>query len=165
MGARELAAQLVHEAGLVGVERRPREPQDQTGSVLGPILGERDQKLRDHGARVVVEPAEEAEVEQGEPPVLGQEDVAAVRVGVVDAFTRNLVDIRAEELSRKRLGSFLLETVPGAELLALDPLDDEDLLGHIGPHDSRHDQVLVAIDEPTDQLGVRSLLAKIELGA
>ena len=71
--ARELAAQLVHEAGLVGVERRPREPQDQTGGVLGPILGEREQKLRDHGARVVVEPAEEAEVEQGEPPVLGQE--------------------------------------------------------------------------------------------
>jgi len=29
---------------------------------------EREQKLRDHGARVVVEPAEEAEVEQGEPP-------------------------------------------------------------------------------------------------
>ena len=51
--------------------------------------------------RVLIEPAEQAEVDEREPPVLGQQHVAMVRVGVVDALERHLADVEAEELARE----------------------------------------------------------------
>ena len=67
--ARQLPAQLVDEARLVGVERREREAEDQVGDVLGAVLRDGEQQQREAAARVVVEAAEQAEVEQREPAV------------------------------------------------------------------------------------------------
>ena len=62
--ARELPPQLVLEARLVGLERRQREAEDQVGDVVGAVLRERQQEQAERPPRVVVEPAEQAEVEQ-----------------------------------------------------------------------------------------------------
>jgi hypothetical protein len=42
-----------------------------------------------------------AEVEEREAPVIGQEHVPAVRVGVVDALHHDLEHVGAEELARQ----------------------------------------------------------------
>ena len=51
-------------------------------------MGEREQEQRQCRSRLVVEPAEEPVVEQREPAVVGEQDVPAMRVGVVDAGLR-----------------------------------------------------------------------------
>ena len=56
--------------GLVGGERRQREPENQVGDVVGAVLREREQQQAERPPRVVVEPAEQAEVEQREPAVV-----------------------------------------------------------------------------------------------
>ena len=161
----QLAPQLVHESRLVRVECRHGDPQDQRRGVLGSVLRDCEQELGDHGSRVVVQAPEEAEVEEREPSILGEEDVAAVWVGVVDALARHLVYVRPEELPGEELCALRLEPVVGAELLAVNPLQDEHVLCHVRTDDCGHDQVVVLLDEPCDQLGVRRLLLEVELGA
>ena len=75
--------------------------------------------------RVVVEAAEQAEVEEREPAVGREEDVPRVRVGVVHAFDDDLEDVRAEELARELACDFRRECVPRLDLLALDVLEHE----------------------------------------
>ena len=82
-------------------ERGQREAEDQIRDVVGAVLREREQEQPERAPRVVVEPAEEAEVEQAEPAVRGQKDVSPVRVGVVDAVHGDLLDVGAEELARE----------------------------------------------------------------
>src|SRR5919204_1215365 len=115
--------------------------------------------------RVVVQPAEQTEVEQDEPAVGREQDVPAVRVGVVDAVYGHLVDVGAEELARELSGLLGREAVVGADLHAVDPLQHHSLLGHVRPDHLRHDEALVVGDEARDQLGVVRLLEKVELGA
>ena len=55
-------------------------------------------------------------------PSGGEQDVAAVRVGVVDAVHRDLLDVGAEELAREHRGPLGLEAVVGDDPLAVDPL-------------------------------------------
>ena len=163
--AGELPPQLVLEARLVGVERRQREAEDQVGDVVGAVLREREQEQPERPPRVVVEPAEQAEVEQAEPPVGREQDVPAVRIGVVDAVHRDLLHVGAEELPGEHLRPLGLEAVLCRHLHALDPLLDEDALGHVRVDHIRHDEVLVLRDELRDQLGAVRLLDEVELGA
>ena len=67
--ARQLAAQVVHEAGLVGRRGGERQRDDQVGDVVRAVLRDREQQQRERGARVVVEPSDQPEVEQREPTV------------------------------------------------------------------------------------------------
>jgi hypothetical protein len=66
--AGQLAAQVVDEAGLVGGQRRQREPENQVGDIVGTVLREREQEQPERPPRVVVEPADEAEVENASRP-------------------------------------------------------------------------------------------------
>ena len=75
--ARQLAPHVVHEPRLVRAQAGERQAQDQVGDVVGAVLRDREQQQREPAARVVVEPAEQAEVEQREPAVGRQEDVPA----------------------------------------------------------------------------------------
>ena len=150
--ARELAAQLVDEAGLVGRERGQGETEDEVGDVVGSVLREREQEQAECPPRVVVEAADEAEVEQREPAVVGQEDVAAVRIGVVDAVDGDLLDVGAEELAREHRCTLWIEAMVARHALAGDPLLHEHLLGHVWMDHRRHDQVLGVGDDARDQL-------------
>ena len=163
--ARQLPAKLVLEARLVGVERREREAEDQIGDVLGAVLRDGEQQQREAAARVVVEPAEQAEVEQREPAVRREEHVAAMRVGVVDALDGHLTHVEAEELARELRSALGRETVRGRDLLAVDELEDEHALGHVRPDHLRDDEIRIAVGERPDQLGVVGLLLEVELGS
>ena len=115
--------------------------------------------------RVSVESTEQAEVEQGQAPVVREEDVSAVRVGVVDTGQGDLPDVGAEEVAGEGLGSLVREPMLRRDLLAVDPLQDERALGHVRPDHLRHDQVLEVLEEPGDQLRVARLLLEVELRA
>ena len=69
MEAGQLAADVLHEPRLVGAGRGEREGDDEVGDVVGPVLGECEQQQREAGPRVLVEPAEQSEVEKREAPV------------------------------------------------------------------------------------------------
>ena len=116
--ARELPPQLVHEARLVGLERRQREAEDQVGDVVGAVLREREQEQAERPPRVVVEPAEQPEVEQAEPAVGREQDVSPVRIGVVDAVHGDLLHVGAEELPRQLLRPLAVDAVLRRHLLA-----------------------------------------------
>jgi hypothetical protein len=73
--AGQLAAEFVHERGLVGIHRRQRQREDQVGHVVGAVLRDRGQEERELTPRVVVQASEQAEVEQYQPPVVGQQDI------------------------------------------------------------------------------------------
>jgi len=47
-----------------------------------------------------------------------------VRIGVVDAFDRDLLDVCTEELPREIPRALNGQPVPGVELAAVDPLQD-----------------------------------------
>ena len=88
-----------------------------------------------------------------------------MRVGVVDAGLRHLADVGAEEVGcelRRPLGR---QAVAGVELAAVDPLEHEQPLGHVGPDHLRHDEIVVVLELRGDQLGVVGLLDEVELGA
>src|SRR5205085_1587260 len=80
---RKLAAQVVYEPGLVGLRRRQRERDDQVRDVVRAVLRDRKEEEREGGTRIVVQPPDQAEVEQRQPAVGRQEDVSAMRVRVV----------------------------------------------------------------------------------
>ena len=128
--ARQLAAQVVHEAGLVGPHRRQRHREDQVGDVVGAVVRDREQQERERRARVVVEPADQPEVEQREPPVRRQQHVSAVRIGVVEALDGHLADVRAEECARELRRTLLRQRVTEIDAFALDELQHHHLLGH-----------------------------------
>ena len=107
----ELPAEVVDETGLVGGERLQRQSQDQVGDVVGAVLGDREQEQAERPPGVVVEPAEQPEVDQCQAPVGREQDVPAVRVRVVDAVLRDLLDVGAEELRRKLLRSLAVENL------------------------------------------------------
>ena len=67
--ARQLAANVVDERRLIRLHARQRERDDQVGDVVGAVLRDRKQEERQPAPRVVVEPAEQPEVEQREPAV------------------------------------------------------------------------------------------------
>ena len=73
--ARQLAAHLVDEARLVGVDAGRARGDDQVGDVVGAVLRDREEKEREAAARVLVDPPEEAEVEERQPAVLREQDV------------------------------------------------------------------------------------------
>ena len=145
--AGQLAADVLHEARLVGAGRGERERDDELGDVVGPVLGEGEQQQGEAGPRVLVEPAEQPEVEEREPPVLGQQHVPVVRVGVVDALDHDLEHVGAEELAREEGGALRLEPVPRLDLAARDQLQDERALGHVRPDHARHDEPVERLDE------------------
>ena len=87
MIARQLAAQVVDEPGLVGLGRRQRERQDQVGDVVGTVLCDCEQEQGERRARVVVQAADQPEVEQRQTAVRRHEHVPVMRVGVIDALT------------------------------------------------------------------------------
>ena len=88
-----------------------------------------------------------------------------MRVGVVHALDRDLVDVGAKELPRELRGPLGRQAVVGADLRTVDPLQHHRLLGHVRPDHLRHDQALVLADEARDQLGVVRLLEEVELRA
>ncbi len=69
--ARQLPAHVVDERRLVGLHAGQRQREDEIGDVVGAVLRDREQKQREPASRVVVETAEQAEVEQREPAVVG----------------------------------------------------------------------------------------------
>ena len=144
--------------------RGERERDDELGDVVGAVLGDREQQQREPGAGVLVEPAEQPEVEERQPPVVGQQDVPAVRVGVVDALDHDLEHVGAEELARQEGGALRLEPMAGLDLAARDQLQDERALGHVGPDHARHDEPVERLDEPAHELRVVRLLDEVELG-
>ena len=115
--------------------------------------------------RVLIEPAGQAEVEEREPPVLGQQQVPMVRVGVVDALDHDLEHVGAEELARQESGALGLEPVPRLDPAARDQLQDERALGHVRLDHARHDERVEPLHEPSDELRVVCLLDEIELAA
>ena len=127
-------------------------------------MGEREQQQRERRASLVVEPPEQAEVEQREPAVVGEQDVPAMRVGVVDARLRDLPDIGAEKVGGELLGPVGREPVVEVQLAAVDPLEHEHALGHVRMDHLRHDEVVVVLQLLRDQLGVVRLLDEVELG-
>ena len=163
--ARQLPPQLVDEARLVRLEGRQREREQQGRHVLGAVVREREQQQGEGRPRLLVEAAQEPEVEQGQAAVLSQEHVPAMRVGVVNAGEGDLPDVGAEEVAGKALGPFMRKPVPRDDLLAVDPLQDEHALGHVRPDHLRHDQILEVLEETGDQLGVARLLDEVELCA
>jgi len=88
-----------------------------------------------------------------------------MRIGVVDALDRHLADVGAEELSRQLLCLFWRQAVLGRDLLTVDPLEHEHLLGHVRADHLRHEQLLELGDHPSDELGVVRLLGQVELPA
>ena len=86
-----------------------------------------------------------------------------MRVGVVDAGLRDLPDVGAEEVGGEPFGPLVWEAVVGAQLAAVDPLEDEHALGHVGPDHLRDDEVVVLLQLARDQLGVVRLLDEVEL--
>jgi hypothetical protein len=130
--ARQLAADVLPETRLVGAGRGERERHDELGHVVRSVLGERQQQQREAGARVLVEPAEQPEVEERQAPVLGQQHVPVMRVGVVDALDHDLEHIGAEELARQEGSALRLEPVPRLHFAPRDQLQDERALGHVG---------------------------------
>ena len=87
-----------------------------------------------------------------------------MRIGVVDAVHGDLLHVGAEELPGQHLRTLGLESVLCRHLHALDPLLDEDALGHVRVDHIRHDEVLVLRGELRDQLGAVRLLDEVELG-
>ncbi len=163
--AGELAADVLHEARLVGAGRGEREREDELGDVVGPVLGQGKQEQGEAGPRVVVEPAEQPEVEEREPPVLGQQHVPVVRVGVVDALDHDLEHVGAEELAREEGGALRLEPGARLDLAARDQLEHERPLGHVGPDHARHDEPVERLDELAHELRVVRFLEEVELSA
>ena len=162
--ARQLAAQVVHEAGFVGPHRRQRHREDQVGDIVGAVVRDREQQERERGARVVVEPADQPEVEQREPPVRRQQHVSAVRIGVVEALDGHLADVRAEERACELRGTLLRQRVAEIDAFALDELQHHHLLGHERVDHLRDEEVVaVVVDHLGDQLRVVRLLAEVEL--
>jgi hypothetical protein len=144
--AGKLAADVLHEAGLVGAGRGEREREHELRDVVGPVLGQREQEESETGPRVLVEPAEQPEVEKREPSVLGQQHVSVMRVGVVDALDHDLEDVGAEELAREEGSPFRLEPVARLDLVTRDQLEDERALGDVGSDHAWY-------DEPVERLG------------
>ena len=69
MVPRQLAAKLVQEPRLVRGEGREGEPEDEIRDVLRAVLRDRQEQEPERPARVVVDPPDQAEVEQREPAV------------------------------------------------------------------------------------------------
>ena len=134
--------------------------EDQVGRVLRAVLGQRQQQQAERPARVVVDPADQAEVEQREPAVGREQEVPAVRVGVVDAVPGDLLHVSAEELACDLLSRLRVEAVVWRDLFAVDPLEHEHALGHIRMDHFGYDEVLVVGHEPRDQLGAVGLLRR-----
>ena len=165
MVPRQLPTQLVHEARLVGADRRQREAENQVGHVVRTVLRDREEQEREAPPRVVGQPPEQPEVEQRQPAVVGQEDVPAMRVGVVDAGDRDLMNVGAEERPREVDGALLGEAVVRVELAPVDPFEDQHALADVRAHDLRHDEVLELRDEARDQLRVVGLVTEVQLRA
>ena len=103
--ARQLAAELVHEGRLVRARVVSESPRIRSATSSARFCAIASSSSAERAPRVVVEAPEQAEVEQREPPVGREQDVPAVRVGVVDALDRHLADVRAEELARELGGA------------------------------------------------------------
>ena len=88
-----------------------------------------------------------------------------MRIRVVGAFDRDLLDVSAKELACELLRTLASEAVVGIHLLPLDPLEHEDALGHVRPDHLRDDEIVVIGQEARDHLGVVRLLDEVELGA
>src|SRR5215210_2355983 len=162
---RQLAAHFVDEARLVGVAGDERERDDQSGNVVGAVLRHREQQQPEPPADLVGEPADEAEIEQCQPAVVGEQDVAAVRVGVIDAPHRHLPHVRPEQRARQGRAALAVQPVTGLDLPAVDALQDQHALGDPRAHHLRYDELRLLSHDPPDQLGVGSLLDEIELRA
>ena len=165
MVARQLPPELVHERSLVRLQRRQRQADDEARDVVGPVARDRQQEQRQRRPRLVVEPVEQAEIEQREPAVLGQQHVARMRIGVVDAVDRHLPDVGAEEVAREPASLVLREPVSPADLLAVDPLEDEDALRDVRPDHLRDEERRKVGDRGADELGVVRLSGQVELPA
>ncbi len=165
MEAGQLAADVLHETRLVGAGRGEREGDHELGDVVGPVLGDGEQQQRETRPRVLVEPSEQAEVEEGETPVVRQEDVSRVGVGVVHALDDDLEHIGAEELSGQVSRAFWIEPVPRLDLASRDSLQDECALAHVRLDHTRDDQSFERLDELPHELRVVRLLDEVELCA
>ena len=87
-----------------------------------------------------------------------------MRVGVVDAVHRDLLDVGAEELAREHRRLLGIEAVLADDALADDPLLHEHLVSDVRMDHRRHDQVLGIADDSRDQLRAVRLLDEVELG-
>ena len=153
------------EARLVGVESREREPQDEFRNVLGTVLRYREEEQFESPAGVVVEPAEQAEIEQREPTVGCQQHVPSMRIGVVDALGGHLPNVEAKQNARELAGAVRIEPMCRRHLLAPDQLQHENAFRDIGANHRRDDEVSIVGGERRDQLRVVGLLFEVELGA
>jgi len=153
------------EAGLVGTRARERERDDELGDVVRPVLGEREQQEREPGSRVLVEPPEQAEIEQRQPPVVGQQHVPVMRIGVVDALDHDLEDVGAKELAREVGSTLRLEPVCRLDLRACDQLEHQRALGHIGADDARNHEPVESLELVSHELRVVRLLNEVEFRA
>jgi hypothetical protein len=162
---RELTPQFLDEARLVGAERHAREAEDEVGDIVGAVLRDGEKQQREPVARVVVETAEQAEVHERETSVRREQDVPAVRIGVVDALHGHLMHVGAEELARQLSRALSAEPVVGVDLAPCDALEHQHSLRHVRPDHRRHDEILVLAHEACDELGVVRLLDEVELAA
>lgn len=153
---------LLEEPRLVGIESRLRQRQDQLGYVDCAVLRDGEQEQRKRAARVVVESAEQSEVNESQTAVGREQDVAAVRIGVVRTLHRHLAHVCAEELARELLRSSSGEAVIRSDLLSLDPLEHEHPLGYVGPEALRDNEILVVGEKARDHLGVVRFLDEVE---
>ena len=71
-------------------------------------FADREQQLQQLLLPVGVQAAHHPEIEERDAPVVGQEDVAWMRVGVEEAVDDDLVQIGAEQLQRQPLAVDLL---------------------------------------------------------
>src|SRR5439155_309866 len=159
----QLSADLLEEAGLVRAQARPRQREDELRQIVGTILRDGQKQKREVATGVVVEPAEQPEVDQREATLGREQDVAPMRIGVVSAFDSDLPDVRAKELARKLLRALTSEPVVGIHLPSLDPLEHEHSLGHIRSDHLGDDEVLVVGQEGGDHFCVVCFLDEVEL--
>ena len=80
-----------------------------------------------------------------------------MRVRVVHALDRHLLDVRPEELARELPRAIASEPVVRVDLAPVDSLEHEHALRHEGADDLRHDEVVVVGEQRGDELGVPGL--------
>ena len=141
--ARHQLADLAQVAFLVEVFQ-PRAHRDRfVGDLLAAAVDRGEQQLEQALALLRRHVRDHAEVEQRQPPVVGDQQVARMRIGVDLAVHEHLVEVAAHQ-RRAQLAEVLLGAAQAGQvgdLLAMDQLHRQHLAGAQVPHRRRHEQL------------------------
>ncbi len=130
-----------------------------------PALADRDHEPQEIAPHVVRNPAHHAQVDERDAPVVGQEDVARMGIGVKAAVHEDLLQVRLEQLVREPIAVHLEPRHRGyvRDLAAAHELHRQDALGRVVVDRLRDHQQLVLRQLPGELLEVRGFGAVIQL--